>query len=220
MNTFTRKDFIKLGSLGILGLVLPTQEISAINRLFIPKNNPTLDDFKKAQELAKQAKVFFYKKEFVKAEELYLQSVSLAPSYIQFYDALDNVYGVNHNHTASIELFRKGLSLNPTKAQFYDRAARALFRLQTANPKLALQYSKSNKKANLLEEADALYKKAIGIVGAKKYLLEGVERINKAKGIGKKTKTEKNVAKKLVNSTYQSKLIAKQILKLRALFKN
>jgi tetratricopeptide (TPR) repeat protein len=185
MSHFTRKDFIKLTSLGFLATVLPVHEVEAVNGLF-NLNIPTgANDLQKAQLIAKKAKEYFYKKEFAKAEELYLQSIKLAPAYIQFYDCLSNVYGVRCNHLASVELFKAGMKKNAGKAVFCDRLAKAFIRLEKGNKNQAKEYKKNNKISHsLLEEAQKLWEKGIVLEGNKKYLQEGLSGLDKSRQKG------------------------------------
>ncbi|MFC7775173.1 tetratricopeptide repeat protein [Flavobacterium sp. GCM10027622] len=182
MDHLSRKDFIKLSSWGFIAAMLPVSELGAINRVFSADSVPTQGGFKEAQQLAKQAKEFFYKKDYKKAEELYLECIKLAPNYIQFYDALSNVYGTKNNHLAAAELFRQGVLKNPSKGQFYDRAARSLVRLEQGNQKQAKIFKKQNKKSvSLVNDAEELYRKAVSLEGVKPYLTQGTSKIAKAK---------------------------------------
>jgi tetratricopeptide (TPR) repeat protein len=201
MSNLTRKDFIRLSSWAFVATLLPTGEINAMTSVFSPDYIPSTGDFKKAQELAKEAKVFFYKKNFAKAEELYLQCIKLAPSSIRFYDNLDNVYGVKNNHLASVELFKNGLLKNPKIIAFYDRAAHSLMRLELGNKKSASKFKGKMNSQSLLKDAELLYHKAIAIDGTKKYLTVGLEKVkskmNPTLSINSKTvKTKKVEARK------------------------
>ncbi|MCL9807736.1 hypothetical protein NAT51_19625, partial [Flavobacterium amniphilum] len=182
MSHLSRKDFIKLTSWGFVATMLPVSELSAINSVFATDAVPTQEGFKEAQQLAKQAKEFFYKKEYKKAEELYLECIKLAPNYIQFYDALSNVYGAKNNHLAAAELFRQGVLKNPKRGPFYDRAARSLVRLEQGNEKQTKLFKKQNKKTvSLVSDAEELYRTAIALEGTKVYLTQGTSKIAKAK---------------------------------------
>lgn len=219
MSHFTRKDFIKLTSLGFLATVLPVHEVEAVNGLFNPDIPSGANDLQKAQLIAKKAKEHFYKKEFAKAEELYLQCVKLAPAYIQFYDALSNVYGVRCNHLASVELFKAAMKKNAAKAVFCDRLAKALVRLEKGNKKQAKEYKKNNKiSQSLLEEAEKLWKKGIALEGNKKYLQEGLSGLNKSKQKG--GVTLKMSAKESKKQMAQAKTQNRQKIKRELLAKS
>lgn len=210
MSNLTRKDFIRLSSWAFIATLLPTGEINAMTSVFSPDYIPSTGDFKKAQELAKEAKVFFYKKNFAKAEELYLQCIKLAPSSIRFYDNLDNVYGAKNNHLASVELFKNGLLKNPKTIAFYDRAAHSLMRLELGNKKLAGKFKGKINSQSLLKDAELLYHKAIAIDGTKKYLTVGLEnvknKINPALTTdSKRVKVKKGEAKKQLKKTIELK---------------
>ncbi|MFC7774541.1 hypothetical protein [Flavobacterium sp. GCM10027622] len=216
MSHFTRKDFIKLTSLGFLATVLPVHQVEAVNGLFNLNIPEGANDLQKAQLIAKNAKEHFYKKEFAKAEELYLQCVKLAPAYIQFYDSLSNVYGVRCNHLASVELFKAGMKKNVAKAVFCDRLAKALVRLEKGNKKQAKEYKKNHKiSQSLLEEAEKLWKKGIALEGNKKYLQEGLSVLEKSKQKrGAAVKMSAKESKKLIieRKTQNRKKIKKELL--------
>ncbi|WP_134384214.1 tetratricopeptide repeat protein [Flavobacterium psychrophilum] len=210
MSNLTRKDFIRLSSWAFVATLLPTGEINAMTSVFSPNYIPSTGDFKKAQELAKEAKVFFYKKNFAKAEELYLQCIKLAPSSIRFYDNLDNVYGVKNNHLASVELFKNGLLKNPKIIAFYDRAAHSLMRLELGSKRSAITFKGKVNSQSLLKDAEILYHKAIAIDGSKKYLVLGLEKIqskmNPTVATDSKTvKVKKGEAKKQLKKTIELK---------------
>ncbi|WP_136667694.1 hypothetical protein [Flavobacterium sp. H122] len=182
MSHFSRKDFIRLTSLSFIATLLPVSEMQAITRVFSSNLPTTKEGFEEAKKLAKQAKVFFYKKEYQKAIDTYLRCIELAPNYIQFYDSLSNVYGATNNLVASAELFKQGLLKNQKKGLFYDRAARSLQHLELSQSKQAEAFLKKNQKnASLFDDAQELYKKAIELEGAKKYLVEGQLHLAKKK---------------------------------------
>lgn len=182
MSHFSRKDFIKLTSLSFIATLLPVSEMQAITRVFNSTLPATQKGFEEAKKLAKEAKAFFYKKEYQKAIDMYLRCIEMAPNYIQFYDSLSNVYGATNNLVASAELFKQGLVKNPKKGVFYDRAARSLLNLELGQVKQAETFRQKNqKKISLFDDAHELYKKAIAIEGSKKYLLEGQLHLTKKK---------------------------------------
>ncbi|AWI25288.1 hypothetical protein [Flavobacterium pallidum] len=177
MDNFTRKDFIRLTSLGIAATLLPVQKINAISSLAKIKGKTTDDDFQTAFLLAKTAKQNFYNKNFVDAESQYLRCISLAPRAIRFYDGLDNVYCAQGLPLLSVELFKNGMALNPGVIAFYDRAARSLMRLELGNKLLALDYQAKISSPSLLQDAAKLYERAISIDNTKKYLSVGYEKV-------------------------------------------
>lgn len=177
MSNVSRKDFLKLSSWALIGALLPFQKISALNSILSNESNGNIGDFKKAQDIAKEAKVLFYKKQYLKAEELYLQCINLAPNSILFYDNLDNVYGAKGDFLSSVELYRNGLIKNPDKVSFYDRSARSLMRLEVGSKKQASVYRNKINSVSLLKDAELLYEKAISKDMSKKYLLIGLNKV-------------------------------------------
>lgn len=177
MNTFSRKDFLRLTSLTLLSTLLPTQKINALSYILDLDKNTSQSDFERAVELSKQARVQFYKKDYKQAEELYKQSITLAPRAIRFYDGLENVFGAQGRFLEALLLYKNGLTLNDKNVAFYDRTARALMRVEIGDKKLAKEYKASFKSSSMLQDAIALYNKALEIDSSKKYLLVGKKKI-------------------------------------------
>lgn len=177
MSNLTRKDFIRLSSWGIVASLLPFQKIQALSSILSEKKETTNEDFNTAIELAKNARHSFYNREYDRAEELYLQCISLASAAICFYDGLDNVYGAQNRILESVELYKNGLLNNPNKISFYDRAARSLMRLETGNKKQALNYKNRINSSSLLADASVLYQSALLIDNTKNYLNIGQAKI-------------------------------------------
>lgn len=178
MSNLTRKDFLRLSSWAVVASLLPIGNLKAFTSI-TSKDGLSVEDFTEAKELAKQARLFFYQKNFVKAEELYLQSIVLAPRYIQFYDGLDNVYGAKSDFLSSVELYKKGLLINPNVLSFYDRASRSLMRLELGNSKKANQYKGKINSISLLNDAQLLLEHAIALGTSKKYLLVSLDKVKK-----------------------------------------
>jgi len=177
MNTFSRKDFLRLTSLTFLSALLPAQKINALSYILDLDRNTSQSDFETAVELSKQAKVLFYKKEYKQAEDLYKQSITLAPRAIRFYDGLENVLGAQGRFLESLLLYKNGLSINSENVVFYDRTARALMRVGIGDKKLAKEYEADFNSSSMLNDALALYDKALAIDASKKYLLVGKKKI-------------------------------------------
>ncbi|MFY0482515.1 hypothetical protein ACI6PS_07900 [Flavobacterium sp. PLA-1-15] len=195
MGNLDRKDFLKLTAWSFMATMLPVGRITAIAAVFDTTTNiiPANDDYIKALALAKTAKDAFYKKDFARAETLYLDCIKLAPRAIRFYDNLDNVYGAQGEVLASVELYRKGLLANPTIVSFYDRAARSLLRLETGRKLLARNYQQKISSASLLKDAESLYLKALEIDAKKAYLRIGLDKISEKM---KNSSMQKDVSQK------------------------
>lgn len=176
MNSVSRKDFLRLTSLGILATLIPTQEINALSFILNTKKDTTQEDFAKALELSKTAKKYFYQKEFKLAEETYRQCIKLAPRAICFYDGLDNVFGAQCKFLESLLLYKNGLEINSKNIAFYDRTARALVRIEIGYKKIADNYKSKVNSKSLLEDAIALYDKAINL-NNKPYLILAKDKV-------------------------------------------
>lgn len=177
MNTFSRKDFLRLTSLTLLANFLPTEKINAFAYILDLDKNTSQTDFERAVELSKLAKIQFYKKAYKQAEELYKQCITLAPKAIRFYDGLENVFGAQGRFLEALLLYKNGLTINDKNVAFYDRTARALMRVEIGSKKLAKEYRTFHKSNSMLNDALALYEKALLIDGSKNYLLIGKKKI-------------------------------------------
>ena len=175
MSDLTRKDFLRLSSWGMVAAILPIYKVNALASIFESPPNLLLN-FDEAKRIAVLAKEAFYRKDFRRAEELYLQSIRLAPAAICFYDGLENVYGATGDILASVQLFNNGIILNPRIISFYDRAARSLMRLELGRKFLARQYRDSIRSESLLQDAKTLYETAISI-DRKLYLTQGLAKV-------------------------------------------
>lgn len=170
MNAFSRKDFLRLTSLTLLSSLLPIQKINALSYILDLNKNISQDDFQKAVKLAKEAKVYFYKRQYKQAEEIYKQCITLAPKAIRFYDGLENVFGAQGKFLEPVILYKNGLTINTESVAFYDRLARALMRIETGNRKAAKKYKAEFNSNSMLNDALVLYNKAISLDHNKKYL--------------------------------------------------
>lgn len=206
MNSVSRKDFLRLTSLGILATLLPTQEINALSFILNTKKDTTQEDFAKALELSKTAKKYFYQKEFKLAEETYMQCIKLAPRAIRFYDGLDNVFGAQSKFLECLLLYKNGLEVNPKNIAFYDRTARSLVRTEIGYKKIAENYKSKVNSKSLLEDALALYDKAIKLdnkpylVLAKNKVQEKINYRLDSSDKGKKKEYRKSKRKKAIES--------------------
>ncbi len=171
-----RSEFLRLSAWGFVATLLPIHEIKALSFISDLKTY-SRDNHAEAVKKAADAKVHFFKKEYSKAESLYLECIRLAPADIRFYDNLQNVYCAQGIWLKSVELFKNGLDANPNKVSFYDRAARSLMRLELGYPVLAADYRKETNSRSLLEDAKSLYEQGLKIDSKAKYLNVGKEKV-------------------------------------------
>lgn len=222
MSEFSRKDFLRLTSWGLVAALLPVGRVNALNSILDHNHQSVNGDFENAIALAKEAKQKFYLKNYALAEQLYLQAIQLAPNYIQFYDGLDNVFGAQSRFLDSVHLFKNALIINTTKVAFYDRAARSLMRLQTGCRSLATVYRNQINSSSLLSDAATLYQSAIGIDNTKLYLSIGLAKVNHKINIAplednyQVNRVFKNLKTQNRNS-YKTALISKSNEEIRAL---
>jgi tetratricopeptide (TPR) repeat protein len=171
----SRRKFLKLTSLSLLATVVP-YSIFATEHL--PLKTTPFSNFNNAKELAKKAKQYFYKREYLKAEGFYRKCIELVPTDVRYYDNLKAVYGAQGKYIESLELFKTGLASNSQNLVFHDRTARCLMQLEIGNKKLALEYKNGGTKS-LLKEAKIIYKEALEVSPEKKYLTVGLQKVKK-----------------------------------------
>ena len=172
-----RKNFLKLSSLSFVSFLLPIHQVDLLSFILkLDSYNP--EDHPKAREIAEEARVAFYKRQFDLAERLFLECIRLAPADIRFYDNLQNVYGAQNKVLEIVELYNNGLSVNSKKISFYDRTARALMRLELGYKRQASEYKKNIRSVSLLKDAQVLYEKAIEI-DKKDYLFVGLDKVQR-----------------------------------------
>ncbi len=175
--SLTRYDFLKLSVWGIVGTLLPIHQLKALSFITDLKTYQKTN-YSSASALAALAKEQFYQKNYTEAEDLYLDSISLAPADIRLYDGLQNVYGAQGFSLAIIELYKNGLIANPENVDFYDRAARSIMRLELGNKKVADEYRHQIDSESLLLDAKALYEEALSIAPEKTFLTVGLDKVN------------------------------------------
>ncbi len=218
----SRRKFLKLTSLGLLAVAIPCPTY-AFDPISL-KSNPFVN-LNEAKELAKKAKKYFYKKEYLKAEGFYRKCIELVSTDVRFYDNLKAVYGAQGKYIDSLELFKTGLANNSQNLVFHDRTARCLMQLEVGNKKMATVYKNGTSKS-LLKEARNLYKDALVISPEKKYLSIGLKKVKtklreQNQGVdyrldkGYKSEKKKNVVKhrKRFNK-YSIQELENQFLKL------
>ncbi len=173
-----RRHFLHLSSWGVLAGIFYTQNISAhtfILRLPKPEDTSSLPE---AIEKARRAHKALYEKDFLTAETLYRECITLLPDDIRFYDGLRKVYASQKGkHLFIMDLYQKGLELNPKVASFYARLAKEYERLELGHKKLAREFESTNGINQLLEDAQVLYEKAIELAPDIPDYVAGKEKI-------------------------------------------
>ncbi|WP_405567955.1 tetratricopeptide repeat protein [Polaribacter sp. Asnod6-C07] len=222
-----RRNFLKLTSLSILATTIPAP-FFALNT---PLKTNNYSNFIEARELAKKAKQYFFKKEYLKSESFYRKCIELVPTRLSYYDNLKAVYGAQGKYIDSLELFKKGIAFNPQNLAFHDRMARSLMQLEIGNKKMAVQYKNGSTKS-LLIEAKKIYKDALEISPNQKYLTVGLQKVQKKlreqnQGVDYrldktyKAKKKKNIVKhKKRFNQYSIQELENQLLKLDAKKRN
>lgn len=176
-DNMQRKEFLRLSLFGAIATLIPVQELTALSRIRPKKGNDLLDIYN-GDELARQAKIAFFQRRYSDAQNLYIEAIELAPSKIQYYDGLQNVYAVQKKSIEIIQLYKNGLDANTNIIVFYDRLARSLVRVKLGNKAILSQVQALVGNSALMDEAKNLYNQAINIDSSKQYLQEGLNRVN------------------------------------------
>ena len=177
MKGYNRREFLKSGLLASTAFFFtfsPIEKLIASNT----KNTATdtADDQTNIRQLQQNAKDLFYRKEYVKAEQLYRQIVFLQPDYIAAYDGLAKTLYAQNKSLAAAEAYRQGWLEKKESPLFSDRLARAMKRLVAGNSKQEKEFCFRIGQTELLEVAAQLYIDAIENTNAnpKGYLALGL----------------------------------------------
>lgn len=179
-SNLSRKRFLRLSALGALAVFVPCYELTALTKL--SSKVVKINDIQTAKELAVEAKIAFYKKDYLKAKERYIQCIELVPTQIQYYDCLQNIYSVLKAPIKSIELYKIGLEANLDKPVFYDRLARALVSVEIGNKAIRSKTLGLMNSSTLLDTAKELYEHALTLE-EKSYIQIGLDQVNYLKTI-------------------------------------
>lgn len=194
-TNFNRRKFLKtsLYSLGSLALLSFPSKIKAASPQQVSPSNSGAD----AHLLYKQAKEFFYKKEYTASAQLYEQLLAAYPERLVYYDGYARVLGAQQKSLAATELFRQGMLSNPSNPHFKHRFALRLRNLCTGNHKAELEFINKYGQDNLMNLSAALMLEVAAVKPVKGYLMDLrdypaiVGRINE--NLRKKQKTEINL---------------------------
>lgn len=173
MNPVSRKDFLRLTSLGVLASFLPIQQVNAFSFILDSKKTFSKDDFATAFDLSKTAKKYFYQRDYLLAEQTYSECIRLAPGSIRFYDGMENVLGAQGKFLEIVLLYKNGLEINDKNVAFYDRTARALMRVEIGDKVISKEYRAKYKSESMLEDGLQLYDAALILEPKKTYLQVG-----------------------------------------------
>jgi predicted Zn-dependent protease len=149
-----RRDFLKKTFAGI-GSFLIASKLQAINSatdLFSEQENLPLAA-PNLMPLYRQAKEYFYQKNYSDAIALFLQLIENNPNTIFLYDGLAKVYNAQQNLAGAAQLFKNGVNANPNNAHFLGRYSMSIKNLCVGNPMQAQQFSSQNNISNLYETA-------------------------------------------------------------------
>lgn len=162
MKDYNRREFLKSGLLASTAFFF---SFSPIERLIASNGKNTdgnIDDVQPdIRQLQNKAKEYFYRKEYVKAEQSYRQLIFIHPAYIAAYDGLAKTLYAQNKSLSAAEAYRQGWLEHKENHMFCDRLARAMKRLVAGNRKQEKEFCFRIGQSELLEAAALLYIDAI-----------------------------------------------------------
>ena len=151
-----RREFLRKSVLGVGSVVLASsiQAINSTTSFFSAQNNlPTSVADPNLMALYKQAKEYFYQKQYSSATSLFTQLIENNPNVLFLYDGLAKVYGAQQNMSAVAGLFKQGVQNNPNNAFFLHRYGMSLRNMCLGNAVQAQNFASQNNISNLYEYA-------------------------------------------------------------------
>ncbi|MFV0467615.1 MAG: tetratricopeptide repeat protein [Dysgonomonas sp.] len=169
-KNFSRRDFLKSSLQGLGTLTLLASPLST----FASKTPSRASDNSagNADLLYKQAKVYFYKKEYTPAADIYKQLISNFPGKIVYYDGYAKVLGAQQNLPGIAELYRSGLQKKPNNPHFKHRLSLSLRNLCTGNRKAELLFVSKYGPDNLMALSATLLLEAVAKKPIKGYMMD------------------------------------------------
>jgi len=168
MKGYNRREFLKSGLVASTAFFI---SLTPIEKLIASNTKTTAtgvnDDQTDTRKLQQKAKDYFYRKEYVKAEQTYRQLIFLSPVYIAAYDGLAKTLYAQNKSLAAAEAYRQGWLEQKQNPIFCDRLARAMKRLVAGNRKQEKEFCFRIGQSELLEMAAHLYIDAIDYTKAK-----------------------------------------------------
>ncbi len=171
-KTFNRRGFLRASFLGASSLLVsltPLKSFSTNNQIGSTTNQLSAID---TDALYKQAKAYFYKKDYKAAEGIYLQLIELFPLRIVYYDGYAKVLGAQQRLLEIAELYRIGLNTHEKNPFFMHRLALSLKMLCTGNRKAEKLFIDKIGIDNLMVYSAELLLSAIAIKQIKGFMLD------------------------------------------------
>jgi len=168
MKDYNRRQFLKTGLLASTAFFFsfsPIEKLIASNSKKTPGD--AAGDQTDIRQLQQKAKDYFYRKEYVNAEQTYRQLIFLQPMYIAAYDGLAKTLYAQNKSLAAAEAYRQGWLEQKDNHIFCDRLARAMKRLVAGNRKQEKEFCFRIGQAELLEVSAQLYIDAIEVTKQK-----------------------------------------------------
>ncbi|MFV0471970.1 MAG: tetratricopeptide repeat protein [Paludibacteraceae bacterium] len=169
-KSFNRRDFLKSSLQGLGTLTLLTSPLSIFASKTLPQTSNSFTG--DPNLLYKQAKEYFYKKEYSSAIDIYHQLITYFPGKIQYYDGYAKVLGARQNSLEVTELYRSGLQKKPNNPHFKHRLSLSLRNLCTGNHKAELDFVSKYGQDNLMALSATLLLEAVATKPVKGYMMD------------------------------------------------
>lgn len=169
-KSFNRRDFLKSSLQGLGTLTLLTSPLSIFASKTLPQTSNSFTG--DPNLLYKQAKEYFYKKEYSSATDIYHQLITYFPGKIQYYDGYAKVLRARQNSLEVTELYRSGLQKKPNNPHFKHRLSLSLRNLCTGNHKAELDFVSKYGQDNLMALSATLLLEAVATKPVKGYMMD------------------------------------------------
>lgn len=170
MKNLSRRHFIFRLCLAGGGVLIPDIKVKGATldeKLLSKQRKNKLFDL---QNVYKQAKETFYKKEYTQAEMLFKQLIAEYPERIEFYDWLKKTYLAQQKILDACRLMQMACQSSSKNIMFLERYAKMLMRIAMGNKAAKEEYIAETESPDLFVKAVSVYCEAIRQVPQKEYL--------------------------------------------------
>ncbi|GHT17586.1 hypothetical protein FACS189429_1970 [Bacteroidia bacterium] len=150
---FLKKSVLSIGSIVLASSLRAVENATHLSSKILSDQNPVPVSYPDLMPQYRQAKEFFYQKQYADASALFAQLIENNPTALFLYDGQARVYGAQQNLRAAAELWQQGVAANPDNAFFLHRYGICLRNLCLGNAAAAQQFATHNGIGNLYEMA-------------------------------------------------------------------
>lgn len=170
-RTLNRRSFLRTSFLGVGTFLVTLSPLKILANQQANSNKNKLSSID-SDQLYKEAREHFYKKEYGLAESKFLQLIDDLPRNIRYYDGYARVLGAQQRMLETAELYRLALNKHIENPYLMHRLAVSLKKISRANNKAELIYIEKYGVDNLLIYSAELLIAAIAIKPVKGFMLE------------------------------------------------